>query len=443
MKQAPGPKGLSVLRSILAMRRSDPLSFWRNAHATYGDTVKMKLGPMDLWSFASPDALYEVLVTQNRTMRKGLGYAGLRKLLGEGLITTDKEHWSSQRRRLNPLFTPAAIDAYSGSVFDACIAGLGELKELASQGKPIDLGYAMTRLTMRVISRAAFGADLAEGHDEIVDAFEFAFAFVADITAEPVRAPLFVPTLRNRRFKKELGVIETFVDRLIDQSMSEPTTDGMKGKIFSALNGIDRKLLRDEVISLYFAGFETTARTMTFLMYLLPKHPEVMDVLRAEAENLERPGDLDSMTKRLPYATEVVNEALRLFPPVAMMARQPNSDCIIDGYQVRANSMVIICPFVAQRNAAFWPAAESFAPSLAEPLEKRLSHRGSFAPFGAGPRMCLGKHFAMVELVIAITLIAENFEWELEDQSPVELDFHGTLRPSVPIFANLTMRRSA
>ena len=431
---------MEVLRTFRAMGRADPMQFWRDMHAVHGDTISLKLGPLNIWFFASPEAIYEVFVTQNRMMRKGLAYSGLRKLLGDGLITNDRENWTTQRQRLNPVFSPGAINNYAGSVHDACEAGMAELKALAESGKPVDFGYAMTRLTMRIISLAAFGIDLTRGHDEIVDAFEYAFAFIADITADPVRLPLFVPTAENRKFKHALAVIDGFLDELIDQSRSQSKPGGMSGTIFSALEGNDRKMLRDEVITLYFAGFETTARTMTFLMHQLPEHPKVLAQLRKEAAGLSRPGGRDSVAHLLPAATEVVNEALRLYPPVAMMARQPNEDCVIDGYSVKANSLVIVCPFLAQRNETWWPAREAFAPSPANPLSERLLHRGAVAPFGAGARMCLGKHFAMAEMALAIAMIARDFDWRLEDPSPIELEFHGTLRPARPVIGQLSVR---
>ena len=151
---------MDVLRILRAMGRSDPMQFWRDMHAVHGDTIALNLGLLKIWFFASPEAIYEIFVTQNRTMRKGIGYSGLRKLLGEGLITNDRDNWGTQRQRLNPVFSPGAINNYAGSVHDACEAGMAELRTLAQAGKPVDFGHAMTRLTMRIISLAAFGVDL-------------------------------------------------------------------------------------------------------------------------------------------------------------------------------------------------------------------------------------------------------------------------------------------
>lgn len=436
-KSAPGPKGLSGISSIFALGKMDPLVYWQEVHAEYGSTVRLALGPMDIWSFCSAEAIYEVLVTRHKVMRKGLGYFGLRKLLGEGLITTDKDHWSDQRSRLNPLFTIKSSESYSGAIHDACLEGISELNELASKEQPIDIGKVMTRFTMRVISKAAFGVDLTSQQDEVIEAFEFAFAFLADISSQPVRLPLFVPTSQNRKFAKSSEIIDRFVDGLINQSDHSPASQSMSAQIFSALRGIDRKLLRDEVLSLYFAGFETTARTMSFIMDLLPRHPKVLEKVRIEAKSFSTREDGVVGLADLPIAAEVVSEVLRIFPPVAMMARQNNEDCEICGYKIRRNSLIIVNPYLCQRSTTYWKAGSNFEPDFQQSIAQRAVHRGTYTPFGAGPRLCLGKNFALLELAIATSMIAGQFDWEPVDPTPASIEFHGTLRPAKPIMANL------
>ena len=430
----PGPQGVDAVRSLIEMGRVDPLDFWIRAHSKYGDVVRINLGWTAIWSFASPAGMQDVLITQNKLMRKGIGYAGLRKLLGEGLITNDNEHWSSQRRRLNPVFTPSAINSSAGEIYDACLAGAEELKATVGQPESVDVGQAMKRLTMRVVSKGIFGIDLSERHDEIVDAFDVAFRFVVEISEKPLRAPLFVPTKQNRSFKKALATIDHFIAKLIDESHAE-SSEGLHARIREALASNDRERLRDEVIGLYFAGFETTARTLTFLIRLLADHPDVLRDLRAEAATLKRPTSMMSVLQSQPLATEVVNEALRLYPPTSIMARQANQTCVVDGYQVNANNLILICPYIAHRNPVFWPTEGVFSPSLEQPLASRIRHRCAFVPFSAGARVCIGQNFAMVELVIAISLIAASLDWTLDDTAPLEVEFHGTLRPATPVFA--------
>lgn len=437
----PGPKGLPLVGNLFQFRSGDILAKWRQLHSLHGETIRIRLGPVEAWSFAGPEAIHQALVTEHKIMRKGWGYGGLRKLLGEGLITTDAPHWASQRQALNPIFTPSATEDYAGAIYDAVEAGVYELELRAQRGETVDMGEAMLRLTMRVISRTAFGVDIGEGHDDVAWAFSYAFGYIAASIATPLRPPLFVPTRANRDYHRAIRIIEHFIAGLIDNARDHPDATSMNGQIMQALETNPRQLLRDEVISLYFAGFETTARTMTFLMYELGRNPGLRVQLRAEGLNFGRPDGAVAVLKKLPLACEVVNETLRLYPPVAMLARQPANDCEIGGYPIRAGSLVILVPLIAQRDTRYWPAGDSFAPDPSNPLPKRLTHKGAFVPFGGGPRICLGKHFAMVEMAIATSMLADKLDWTLIDPAQPEIEFNGTIHPRQPIRAAVSIAR--
>lgn len=439
IKPPPGPKGLPLLGNLLEFRTGDILGRWRQLHGRYGEAIRVRLGPVEAWSFTGPEAIHQALVTEHKTMRKGWGYGGLRKLLGEGLITTDQPHWASQRQALNPLFSPTATEDYAGAIYDAVEAGVYELERKAQRHETIDIGDAMMRLTMRVVSRAAFGVDLGEGHDDVAWAFTYAFGYIAASITDPLRPPLFMPTRSNRRYRRALAIIEEFVAGLIDNAHDHPDASSMNGLIMKALETNSRRMLRDEVISLYFAGFETTARTMTFLMYELGKDPALRERARAEGMRFSRPDGARAVLKRLPLSCEIVNESLRLYPPVAMLARQPATDVEIAGFPIRAGTLIVLVPLITQRDPRYWPAGDSFAPDPDNPLAKRLTHKGAFIPFGGGPRICLGKHFAMVEMAIATGMLSDKLDWTLLDDTPPELEFNGTIHPKAPIRARLSL----
>ena len=438
LRHPPGPTGMPLVRNLIGFSSGDILATWRALHAQYGETVRLKMGLFETISFAGAEAVHQALVTEHKIMRKGWGYGGLRKLLGEGLVTTDAPHWASERQALNPIFSPAAADGYAGTIYDALSIGVDEIAGRAADDPRVDLGAAMLRLTMRVISRAVFGVDLGDGHDDVTKALACAFDHVADSVTKPMRIPDFVPTRDNRDYRRAVAIIEDFISSLIDKARAHPDATSMNGKVIAVLEGNPRQLLRDEVISLYFAGFETTARTMTFLMYELGRHPALRERARREAQSFARPEGAVSVLKQLPLCCEIVNETLRLYPPVAMLARQPANDCEIGGYPVRAGTLVVVVPFVTQRDPRYWPAGDRFDPDPDNPLAKRLAHKGAFAPFGGGPRICLGKHFAMVEMAIATALLCSRFDWMLEDEREPDLEFNGTIHPRVPIKATFS-----
>jgi cytochrome P450 len=440
VSRPPGPRGSSLAE--LGVLLGDLLAGWRGLHRKYGPTVHASFGPFELWSFADPEAIHEVLVTEHKIMRKGWGYNGLRRLLGEGLITTDAAHWGTQRQALNPLFSPAATEDYSGAIHDAVKAGVDEIEAGVRAGETIDIGAAMLRLTMRVISRAAFGVDLGEGHDDVGWAFSYAFGHLTMSMARPFQPPLWMPTRANAEYRRASRIIEGFISGLIDEARAHPDASTMNGKIMKALEGNPREMLRDEVISLYFAGFETTARTMTFLLYELGRNPDYIAQLRAESAGFGRPDGAVSVLRQLPLACEIVNETLRLYPPVAMLARQPRADTEIAGYPVKKNALIILLPLIGQRDTRYWPAGDSFAPDPANPLPRRLTHKGAFVPFGGGPRVCLGKHFALVEMAVATSMLAQRFDWTLDDARAPELEFNGTIHPKTPIRASFSLAGS-
>jgi cytochrome P450 len=435
----PGPRGYPFIGNMLDMRERDTLKLWSAAWAEYGDAILMRIGPVPLYFFAHPDACYGALVREARHQSKGLGYEGLRLLLGRGLITSDGDYWHNQRKLLQPLFTPGRVDSYFETIARACDDGLARLQADVKASPDIELSSQMMRLTMSVISRIIFGRDLTVDSFDVAAAFEHAFAFVADISLNPLRLPLFVPTRRNRRYRQAQQRIDAFILGLIDQA--EDDSRSLIGPIRRQLAGNDASGIRDEIITLFFAGFETTARTLTFAVYLLSRHPEWIEAVRGEASSALS-GDLADhrLLERLPTTMAVIHETLRLYPPAAFIARQTTDDCEIGGYQVPNKAMVVLSPHLTHRHRDYWADGEAFRPDRPELAAIQRLPKGAYLPFGLGPRVCLGRHMALIEATLGLALFAARFDWQIMSEEPVGVSFHGTSRPDRPIHLRLTPR---
>lgn len=431
----PGPPGLPILGNILNLRGRDTLQFWTEAWARYGDTIRLRLGPVEAYFFAHPEACYSALVREARRQGKGMGYQGLRLLLGQGLITSDGDYWHRQRKLLQPLFTPSRIDSYFATIATACADALDRLREDGA-GRDIDLSDEMMRLTMSVISRVLFGRDLTVSDLDVARAFETAFGFVTDITANPIRAPLFVPTLRNRQYRAARDRIDRFIHDLIETAPDDAAS--LIGPIRRQLAGNDASGVRDEVLTLFFAGFETTARTLTWAIYLLSRHPEWIGRIRAEARGALA-GDLDDhrILERLPVTAAVVNETLRLYPPAAFIARETNEPCAIGGYTLPKGAMVVLSPHLTHRHPDYWSDGQAFRPDRPELAQIQRLPKGAYLPFGLGPRVCLGRHMALIEATVGLALFVARFDWSRASREEVSISFHGTSRPDRPIRVRL------
>jgi cytochrome P450 len=436
----PGPKGLPLIGNILDMRERDTLKLWTAAWSDYGDAVHMRIGPIHLYFFAHPEACYDALVRQAKHQSKGMGYQGLRLLLGRGLITSDGDYWHNQRRLLQPLFTPGKVDAYFQTIAEGCDQGLARLARENSGNGEIELSAESMRLTMSVISRVIFGRDLTVDSLAIGQAFEHAFAFVADISLNPIRMPLAVPTRKNRAYREAQKQIDEFILDLIDHA--DEGTMSLIGPIRRQLAGNDAKGIRDEILTLFFAGFETTARTLTWAVHLLSRHPQWIGPIREEA-TAALSGDLADhrIIERMPLTLAVIHETLRLYPPAAFIARETNDAAEIGGYEVPKKSLVVLSPHLTHRHPDYWPDGDAFRPDRPELAAIQRLPKGAYLPFGLGPRVCLGRHMALIEATLGLAMFVERFDWTLRSEEDVGISFHGTSRPDRPIRLELRPRR--
>jgi enediyne biosynthesis protein E7 len=417
-REYPGPP-FSAVPGLLRKLWFDRLALLTDAAKEYGDVVKYAMGPKTLYFFNHPDHAKHVLADNPLNYHKGLGMAeARRRILGDGLLTSEDEIWKRQRRIIQPAFRRDRIAGFAGAVTDAGTALASRLNERV--GDTVDVAEEMTRLTMMVLGKSLLAADLSPLH-MLGPAFEVAQDQAMFEMVSLGAVPLWLPLPRNRRFRRAKGQLEDAVEILVSGRAHGGGLAGsdMLSMLADAYSGEPDaqkrwQVMRDELVTILLAGHETTASTLSWTWYLLSTHPAAADAIHAEAVSVlgDRIPDHEDLA-RLPYTTTVIQETMRLYPPVWGLTRKSVAADEIDGYRVPAGADVMISPYTLHRHPAFWPEPDEFRPERFASSAMPASHRYAYIPFGAGPRVCVGSHLGMMEATLIAAMIARDYRFEL------------------------------
>lgn len=431
----PGPRGLPILGSLLSLVR-EPVSFFMDASRNYGSIVPIRLGLNTALLLNTPDQIEHVLQRNYRNYPKARLVSKLKPIMGEGLLTADGEHWASQRRLIQPAFHRRKIE----SLFEAMHSVIRERSrnwdEAAQTGTPFDLAREMTATTVSVVVRTMFGADIGDRVRTAIRCIEFLQVETPKrvFSLTPLRE--WVPNPAKARFDRALSDLEGIVYDIIRQRRETPSDrDDLLSLLMEATDAdtnerMGDRQLRDEVMTMFAAGHETTSNAMTWTFALLAQHPDIRAALLDEIDELLDGGDpsMDDLA-RMPRTTAVINEALRLYPPIWWTSRVAAADDEIDGYRIPKGTIVLVCPWTIHRHPAVWDAADEFRPWRFLPENSRGRHKFAFLPFGAGPRVCIGSGFAMMEMKLILAHLLPRFEIEQIEQTQLELGPYLTLKP--------------
>ncbi len=408
----PGPPRTAALRMLMVMGR-DRLGMMTSAAARYGDAALLPVGPKELYFFNHPEHAKYVLADHSANYHKGIGLVHARRALGDGLLTSEGELWRKQRKVIQPAFQSRRI-ADQATVVAQEAAGMVARLRARAGGEPVDVLGEMTRLTLGVLGRTLLGANLGAfssiGHSfqAVQDQAMFELASLGAV-------PAWIPLPRQLRFRRARRDLQRIVDQLVARRHDEggDGVDVLSRLIVSAGAETDPRVgqqrLRDELVTLLLAGHETTASTLGWMLHLLDEHPEVRSRLRDEVVDVlgdRLPAQED--VHRLRYTTMVVEEAMRLYPPVWLLPRKALAADVVGGYRVPAGADVLICPYTLHRHPAFWPAPERFDPERFDPNRSADRPRYAYIPFGAGPRFCVGNHLGMLEAVLVIAMVVRE-----------------------------------
>ena len=432
---APGKRWF--LGHVLEFKRNplETMTLWRER---CGDFVRFSLGRKELYLLSHPSLAEEVLVKQADVFQKVYDPAkptGLALVLGNGLLTSGGELWRRQRKLIQPMFQRARVARQSAQMVEA---GEQMLVRWARRpaGEPCDVAAEMMQLALEVVTRTMFSASVLKDVAFLGPALLVLIRYAFRSFHNPFRIPLWVPTASNREFLRARQLVDRMIYGLIEERLrSGVKQDDLLDLLLSAVDadtgaGLSKEQQRDELLTIAAAGHETTANALTWTWYLLASHPAAATRLRKELSDVlgGRAPTMDDLP-RLSFTRTVFEEALRLYPPAPAVQRRAIKDTTVGGRPLPAGSLVVVSLWNLHRHPAFWEQPERFDPDRFAASRAGHDRHLAFLPFGAGPRTCIGNHFALVEGVLLLALIAQRYELTLVPGQKVETELAVTLRP--------------
>jgi cytochrome P450 len=430
----PGPRDRAFGLHLLADMERDYLGFWREAQRRYGDTVYMRQGWFHHYAFMHPDQVREALVDKARSfIRYEQHIKVMSQLHGQSVMITEGDTWQRQRRTLLPAFSPKRFDAYAGQVTAAAADAFGSLP--ADGGTAVDVEHTMNMLAMDIILRTMFGGRVEQDTARVEQAIRTLAAIGYAEMYLPFAMPAWAPLPRQAVKRKALrlldGVVRSHIrERRAHTAAVEDAGDDLLGMLLAELSDDE---IRDQLMTVFLAGHETTATALAWAAWALAADPALAARVAAEVDGVlgsRAPAMAD--LARLPLLAAVVKETLRRYPPVpGVLMRRAIEDVRIGEWLVTRGSLVTIPLFIPQGDARWFAQPERFDPDRFLGEAARELPRGAYIPFGAGPRVCIGNGFASMEMALALAMLVQRFTLApAPGQGVPEVRMQVTLRPA-------------
>ncbi len=427
----PGPKGHWLGGNLPAFRR-DRLDYLTHCARTYGDVTRLRFAHRRIYLLTHPDPIEEVLVTQARNFIKHFALRINPLLLGKGLLTSEGDFWLRQRRLIQPVFARGRIAGYGPAMVAAARAVTGTWRP----GERRDIMTEMMHLTLAIAAKTLFDADVGGEAQAVADALQmlqdnFLVRFNALLPL-----PMWLPTPGNFRLRAAVRRLDDILYGFIRRRRADRTE---RGDLLSLLlhardeqgGRMTDRQVRDEAMTLFLAGHETTALALSWAWYLLARNPDAEAKLAAEVHAVLQGRDPTvEDCPRLRYAEMVALETMRLYPPAYVVGREALADCVIGGYRVPRGTTLLMSQWVVHRDPRFFAEPERFRPERWGEEAIKALPKFAYFPFGGGPRLCIGNTFAMMEMVLVLATIAQRFHFRLAPGAVVTPQPTFTLRPT-------------
>lgn len=439
----PGPPRHLPFGQLREFRR-DKLAFMQSLRR-YGDISLFWFGPFPAYYVSSPDFIQQVLVTDADKMYKSsVLKKALRQVLGNGLLINDGDSWKRQHKLVMPAFHSKRIGAYA----DVMVQYTQRMLDRWQTGEMRRIDEDMGELTMRIVAKTLFDADLEEDVHKISGAITTALKVIGERNDSLFMLPEWLPTRSNRALSQAMATLDALIERFIhDRRASGEDKGDLLSMLLAARDeagtGMTDKQVRDEAMTLFNAGHETTAVALTWALYLLSQHPEVEAKLQDEVHRVlgDRPATLADLPN-LPYTEMIVKEAMRLFPPAWGTVRELTDDVKFGDYTLAGGGFVLLSFHAMHHDERFFADPERFDPERFSAENEKRIPRYAYLPFGAGPRVCIGNMFAMMEARLVLATLAQRCTLSLKPGAMVAPDPVFTLRPKygMPMIVNVRQK---
>jgi len=440
------PQEIDTLPSVSLLPgvfQKSPFSFLNQAARDHGGFVRLKIGPKSVYLVSDPHLFQHVLRDNVKNYRKSpFLYNAAKTMVGEGLLTSEGDFWLRQRRMIQPQFHRHRIAYFAGVMTDAIQAVLRGWETSGGEDDVIGLGGRMAQLTVEIVSRALFGTvtltpeAIAKLGQDMVSAANY----VALRGYMPF-VPKSIPLPGHGRFKSAMASLTQAVDTIIASGENSQGSDD-DNLITMLLHAVDeetnermnRAQLFDEVMTVFAAGFETTATALTWVWPLLAQNPQAEQRMREEVDSVLA-GRVPTMedVPKLRYCRQVLQEAMRFYPPIPMLPRTALEDDIVGGYRIPKGTILLMFYYGLHHNVDFWENPELFDPARFTSEQVEARHRFAYLPFSAGPRQCIGSEFAMMEGVFVLAMLLQRYKIEVVAGQTISPNLSATLRPSEDI----------
>jgi cytochrome P450 len=445
-QEGPGPPGSWLLGSARDLQR-DQLGTYAHAMGTYGDFAHFRIGPPRV-GFAfdavfNPEGARQILSTGlGRYVKEAPVYTEVSRVLGQSLGTCEGDLWLRRRRTLQPLFTRQEVATYVPGIFRAADDLAASWSDSARRAHDVDLYEGTRRYALDVLGTALFGGEMHDMAPTLRQTITLLSTHAAKRGLAPVRVPASWPTPANRRADRARRTLYELVDGLVSRRRSDASADDLVGRLLAARDpetgeALDASEIRNELVLFLVAGHETTASSLAFILDLLGRHDDVQDRVRAEAGRV-RADKVPTLAEvqQLQYTSQVVDEALRLFPPLHTIVRCAKEGGEILGYKLPSGRILAVNVWGVHHNPRVWPDPERFDPDRFSPGTVTGHDRYAHLPFGGGPRACIGVHLALAELVVATATLVRRYRLQARPDPPT-VEAGVTLAPRDPMWCRL------